>query len=183
MKRCGWVDLKDEQMIKYHDNEWGNAVHDDDKLFEILSLEIMQSGLSWKTILHKRNYFREAFQNFVINQVKLMDNQVSTLLNNKHIIRNRLKIEAIINNAKIISNMQQVDGSFNDYLNTNLDELIKSKFQNRSYDSINAEKYLSLEMSKKMKKDGFKFIGPVVMHSFMQAVGTINGHEQFCDFR
>ncbi|MCK8624985.1 DNA-3-methyladenine glycosylase I [Apilactobacillus xinyiensis] len=173
MQRCAWVDLNDEQMILYHDSEWGKPVKDDDKLFEIMSLELMQSGLSWKTILHKRQAFRAAFSNFQINRVKLMGKDINNLLGNKQIVRNRLKIKAVINNAKVIYNMQANNLSFYDYLNRIFNK-------HMIIDDIDTT---SIKISKIMKKDGFKFIGPVMIRSFMQSIGVINEHDENCDFK
>lgn len=173
--RCAWVN-DNQLMQQYHDHEWGRPCHDDQKLFELLSLEMMQAGLSWQTVLNKRANFRKAFYNFDVNKVAKMDNQIGSLMQDAGIIRNHLKINAIINNAKIIQNL---DVSFNEYVWQFVDNKpIKHHYNNHK--QIPATDDLAKNMSKQMKKAGFKFAGPVIVYSFMQAAGLVNDHEENC---
>lgn len=175
INRCTWVN--DNQLMRqYHDHEWGRPCHDDQKLFELLSLEMMQAGLSWQTVLNKRANFRKAFYNFDINKVAKMDNQIDSLMQDASIIRNRLKINAIINNAKVIQNL---DTSFNDYVW----QFVDNKPINHHYSNhkqIPSTDDLAKNMSKQMKEADFKFAGPVIIYSFMQAAGLVNDHENRC---
>ncbi|TPR43929.1 DNA-3-methyladenine glycosylase I [Apilactobacillus micheneri] len=175
INRCAWVN-DNQLMQQYHDHEWGRPCHDDQKLFELLSLEMMQAGLSWQTVLNKRANFRKAFYNFDINKVSKMDNQIDLLMQDAGIIRNRLKINAIINNAKVIQNL---DTSFNDYVLQFVDNKpINHHFNNHK--QIPSTDNVAKNMSNQMKKDGFKFAGPIVIYSFMQAAGLVNDHEANC---
>ncbi|UQS84804.1 DNA-3-methyladenine glycosylase I [Apilactobacillus apisilvae] len=173
--RCGWVD-DNELMKQYHDNEWGRPCHNDRSLFELLSLEMMQAGLSWKTVLNKRVNFKNAFANFSINEVKNMTDQVDTLMQDKGIIRNQLKIKAVINNAQVIAGLPV---SFDEYIWKFVDnKTIKHNY--KSYKDIPSYDELADKISKQMKSDGFKFVGPVTIYSFMQAAGLVNDHETRC---
>lgn len=166
--------------IDYHDNEWGRPEHDDNKLFEMLLLESMQAGLSWITILKKREAFRAAFDSFNPNKIALYDEKkIEELMQNKGIIRNRLKIIAVINNANIFLEIQKKYGSF--------DKMIWSYVNNTpivgSWNEISdlpASTPLSDKISKDLKKMGFKFLGTTTIYAFMQAAGLVNDHIKAC---
>jgi DNA-3-methyladenine glycosylase I len=179
MQRCDWK-TSDELMLKYHDTEWGTPVHDDTKLFEFLTLDVFQAGLSWRTILHKREAFREAFHSFNIEKVASMtENDVATLLKNKAIIRNRLKIQATINNAHIVQEIQCEFGSFDSYLwKFSNYKTIHNNFEHTS--QTPATTPLSDEISKDMKKRGFKFAGSTIVYAIMQSIGMVNDHTINC---
>jgi len=177
--RCGWC-LGDDLYEAYHDNEWGKPVFDDPTLFEFLVLETFQAGLSWITILRKRENFREAFDNFdykVIssyNQVK-----IDSLLQNAGIIRNKLKINATVSNAKAYMIIQKEFGTFSKYLWGFIDgKPITNRVQH--YKEAPANTPLSDTISKDLKKRGFKFVGSTVTYAFMQAIGMVNDHEVTC---
>ena len=173
IKRCSWV-TDDEIYIKYHDEEWGVPTHDDHKLFEMLILESFQAGLSWITILKKRENFRKAFDNF--DYVKISeynDNKVNELRENEGIIRHKGKINATINNAKIFMKIQDEFGSFDSYIweFTN-GKIIKAEFK--------TESELSKTISKELKKRGMKFVGPTIIYSYLESIGIINNHQENC---
>lgn len=179
MKRCDWC-LGDELYIKYHDEEWGVPVHDDRTHFEFLVLESMQSGLSWLTILRKRENFRRAFAGFDPAKVAEYDEaKIAELLQNPGIIRNRRKIEAAINNAQRFLEIQREFGSFDKYIwgFTN-GEIITNHYE--SISEIPATSPLSDEISKDLKKRGFKFLGSVTIYAHLQATGIINDHINKC---
>ena len=167
-------------MKEYHDTEWGVPVHDDQILFEFLILEGAQAGLSWNTILQKRENFRRAFDNFDYNKIMLYgEKKVEELLNNPGIIRNRLKIVAAISNAKAILKVQKEFGSFDNYIWNFVDNNpIINKFI--SLEDLPSKTELSERISKDLKKRGFKFVGPTIIYSFMQAVGMTNDHTIDC---
>lgn len=175
MKRCSWP-ADDELMIKYHDEEWGVPLHDDRKLFEFLVLDGAQAGLSWKTILHRREGYRKAFHNFNPDKiVKYTKTDIQRLLNDKGIIRNRLKIEATIINAQKFLEVQDEFGSFDKYIWKFVDyRTIKNKFS--SLNKIPATSKESEIMSIELKKKGFRFVGPTICYAFMQASGMVNDH-------
>lgn len=179
-QRCSWVQPEDELSTSYHDCEWGVPVHDEKKHFEFLILEGAQAGLSWNTILRRRENYRKAFAGFDPKKVAKFDSQkVSELLNNEGIIRNKLKIEAAIINAKCFLEVQKEFGSFDNYIW----QFVKGKpIQNRfeSSKSLPAETELSKALSKDLKKRGFKFVGPTIMYAHMQAIGLVNDHSTDC---
>ncbi len=179
MKRCQWC-LSDPSYIRYHDEEWGRTLKDDQKLFEFLVLESMQAGLSWLTILKKRENFREAFANFDIEKVAKFDEEdVNILLQNPSIIRNKLKIRAAINNAQRILEIQREFSTFSNYIWSYVhNKPIINNFE--EIDQIPASTPLSDQISKDLKKRGFKFIGTTIIYSFMQAVGMVNDHVVDC---
>ncbi|MFX0021028.1 MAG: DNA-3-methyladenine glycosylase I [Candidatus Hermodarchaeota archaeon] len=179
VNRCRWAG-NDDQMIDYHDLEWGTPVHDDRLLFEFLILEGAQAGLSWSTILKKRENFRKAFDNFDYNKIAIYNKQrVEDLMENVGIIRNRLKIEALIKNAKAILKVQKEFGSFDKYIWKFVNyRTIDNKFKELS--ELPSKTEQSEEMSKDLKKRGFKFVGPTICYAFMQAVGMVNDHVQDC---
>ncbi|MCV0431389.1 DNA-3-methyladenine glycosylase I [Nitrosopumilus sp.] len=177
-KRCTWA--QDEPNIKYHDNEWGRPQHDDKKLFEFLILEGAQAGLSWTTILNRRDGYRKAFSNFEPKKVsKFTQKHVDKLLQDESIIRNKLKINSAINNATQFLKIQDECGSFDRYLWGFVNyKPIKNKFKNH-YD-LPASTEISEKLSKDLKKRGFNFVGPTICYALMQAVGMVNDHTSDC---
>jgi DNA-3-methyladenine glycosylase I len=179
MIRCDWANSNELEM-QYHDNEWGIAVHDDKMLFEILSLESAQSGLSWLTILKKRPGYRKAFANFDLHKVsKYSDKEVDKLLHNPDIVRHKLKILATIENAKQIISVQQQYGSFDNYIWSFVNSKEQANLWHNQSD-VPSSTIESITMSKELKKRGFKFIGPTTCYSFMQASGMVNDHIVSC---
>lgn len=177
--RCEWPGT-DERMIHYHDHEWGVPVHDDQKHFEFLILDAFQAGLSWKTILHRRDGFRKAFANFDVNKVaRYTDKHVKKLMNDEGIIRNRLKITGTIKNAKAFIEIQKEFGSFNAYIWQFTDfKTINGK--RKSISDIPATSPESDAMSKALKKRGFTFVGSTICYAYMQAAGMVNDHTTRC---
>lgn len=172
--RCRWANPKNERYIRYHDEEWGVPEHDDGKLFEMLILECFQAGLSWECVLNKRDAFREAFDNFDLDKICAYDeDKLEELRNNPGIIRNRLKIQAAVTNARVIRNIKAEYGSFSDYLWHWTDG-------KTIYESGLASSPLSDKISKDLKKRGMKFVGTTVIYAYLQAVGVINSHEDVC---
>ncbi|TCP31739.1 DNA-3-methyladenine glycosylase I [Scopulibacillus darangshiensis] len=181
MKRCEWV--TDEPIyISYHDKEWGRPLYDSDKLFEMLCLEGMQAGLSWITILKRRENYRQAFDHFQADVIaKYTEEKVNQLLQDKGIIRNRRKIEAIINNAKVYLEVRKEYGNFSDYIWSFVDgKPIINAYE--KHEDVPAFTELSKAMSKDLKKRGFKFVGETICYAFMQASGMVNDHliDCFC---
>ena len=177
--RCEWC-LGDVLYQHYHDQEWGVAVHDEHKLFEFLTLEGAQAGLSWLTILRKRENYRLAFDGFNPHKIASYDQEkVDELMNNSGIIRNRLKIESTIKNAKAFILVQKEFGSFDRYIWNFVDgQTVHNKF--KSLKEIPAETAISKIISKDMKKRGFNFVGPTIIYSHMQATGMVNDHLVNC---
>ena len=174
MKRCAWCNLNNEIYVNYHDKEWGVLRLDDAYLFEMLILELFQAGLSFECILNKREYFKEAYDNFDVNKVSLYDeNKINKLMNNKNIIRNKRKIEASINNAKIFNNIKDEYGSFYNYLKTFTNDKV-------IYENDKTTSKLSDAISSDLKSRGMKFIGSVIIYSYLQAIGIINSHDDSC---
>ena len=178
--RCGWVPAGDKRYADYHDNEWGKPVFDDHVLFEFLVLESFQAGLSWHTILKKRENFRLAYDGFNYEKIaKYDDKKIATLIQNEGIIRHRGKIEATINNAQRFMEIQQEFGSFSAFLWRYTDNLpIKNEWKTLA--EVPAKTPLSDQISKDLKKRGFKFLGSTTMYAYMQAVGLVNDHLQDC---
>ncbi len=177
MKRCSWADEKYEIYVKYHDEEWGVPKYDDHELFELLVLESFQAGLSWITVLKKREAFRKAYDNFELEKVINYDSQkVEELLTNKDIIRSRNKIESSINNAKIFKKIQEEFGSFSNYIWGFTDNKI---IKNTTGEQIISTP-LSDKISKDLKKRGMKYVGTVIIYSFLQAAGIVDNHEKTC---
>ena len=178
-QRCPWPS-DDKLMIKYHDNEWGVPVHNDRKLFEFLILEGFQAGLSWRTILHKRENFRKAFDNFDFNKVaKYNKRKINSLLKNEGIIRNKLKIEAAITNAKAFLQVRKEFGTFDKYIWSFVNvKQIQNKF--KSLKELPAKKKLSDKISDDLKKRGFKFVGSTIVYAHMQATGMVNNNLITC---
>jgi DNA-3-methyladenine glycosylase I len=177
--RCGWC-LGSEEYKAYHDTEWGIPVHDDTKLFEFLTLEGAQAGLSWSTILKKREGYRKAFANFDPKNVsKFTDAQIEKILLRPDIVRNRLKVTSTVTNAKLFLEVQKEFGSFDRYIWSFVDgKPIQNKRQ--SLKEIPASTPISDAMSKDLKKRGFKFVGTTIMYAFMQACGLVNDHVADC---
>lgn len=179
MRRCPWCG-KDGLMVKYHDEEWGVPVHDDRKLFEFLILEGAQAGLSWSTVLKKRENYRKAFDNFDYKKIaKYTQKDVERLLKNEGIIRNRLKISSAIINAQKFLEIQKEFGSFDKYIwqFTN-GRVIKNKLKElKDYPATSPE---SDAMSKDLKRRGFKFVGSTICYAHMQATGMVNDHSIDC---
>ena len=177
-KRCEWA--KNEPNLTYHDAEWGVPQHDDRKLFEFLILEGAQAGLSWTTILNRRNGYREAFYNFDVNLVsKFNQKDIEKLMQNTSIIRNKLKITSAINNAKQFLKIQKQFGTFDKYLWGFVNyKPIKNKF--KTYSDLPAYTELSEKLSTDLKKHGFTFVGPKISYAFMQAIGMVNDHTANC---
>lgn len=182
-KRCTWVKLTNPLYIAYHDQEWGKPLHNEHDLFELLCMETYQAGLSWETILNKRQAFREAFHGYDLNKVATMlDAELDEILQNPNVIRNRLKIYATRANAQAFLQVQKDFGSFDHYLwswvnFTPLDNSVKD------YRQAPAKTDLSEKLSKDMKKRGFKFTGPVCVYSYLQAAGLVNDHENSCHWK
>ena len=177
MKRCFWVDEKSEIYVKYHDEEWGVPNHNDRDLFELLILEGFQAGLSWITVLKKREAFRKAFDNFDVTKVSEYDEEkINALLENKDIIRSRGKITAAINNAKIFIEIQKDFGSFSNYIWGFTD----NKVIKNTTGEIPVKTELSDMVSKDLKKRGMKYTGSVIIYSYLQAIGVVNDHDINC---
>ncbi|WP_372883267.1 DNA-3-methyladenine glycosylase I [Psychromonas sp.] len=178
-RRCQWC-TEDPLYIAYHDHEWGVPVHDDRLLFEFIVLEGAQAGLSWLTILKKRENYREAFADFDYIQVaNYGQDDVERLLENAGIVRNRLKIESAIKNARGVINIQAEFGSLSDYLWGFVDHIAKQNAWH-SIAALPAKTEISERMSKELKKRGFNFVGPTICYSLMQAVGLVNDHTTDC---
>jgi len=177
--RCSWCE-KDDLYRNYHDKEWGNPVYDDATLFEFLVLETFQAGLSWYTILKKRENFRIAFDNFDYKKVaRYNENKVQELLQDSGIIRNKLKVRGTINNAIVFMNVQNEFGSFSKYIwgftdGKSIDNTPKT------LKDVPAMTELSNKLSKDLKKRGFKFVGSTVVYALMQATGMVNDHVEDC---
>ncbi|MGT2935587.1 DNA-3-methyladenine glycosylase I [Streptococcus castoreus] len=183
MKRCSWVPENNQLYCDYHDFEWGRPLHDDRDLFELLCLESYQSGLSWLTVLKKRQAFKTVFHNYDIAAVAAFtQEEMADALQNTAIIRHRLKLEATINNAAAVLKIQKEFGSFSAYLwdfigGKPIDNLVNQEYP------ILSPNDLSVKLAKDLKKRGFKFLGPTTVYSFMQASGLVNDHEEDCAFK
>lgn len=177
--RCSWCG-NDPLYVDYHDEEWGVPVYDDDTFFEFLILETFQAGLSWITVLRKRENFRKAFDNFDYKKIaKYNEVKYESLLEDAGIIRNKLKIKATISNAQMFIEVQKEFGSFSKYIWAFVNEKpIKNNFKNLK--EVPATTPLSDKISKDLKKRGFKFVGSTVVYAFMQATGMVNDHIVDC---
>ena len=174
MKRCKWCNENNPLYVEYHDYEWGVLNIDDKYLYEMLILESFQAGLSWECVLNKREAFRIAYDNFDIDKViKYSDDKFNSLINNKDIIRNKLKIKASINNSIIFKSIQEEYRSFYKYLCIYWDGNIIYEFDKTTNE-------LSDLISKDLYKRGMRFVGSVIIYSYLQAVGIINSHEDEC---
>lgn len=178
MNRCDWA--KNELAIKYHDEEWGVPVHDDRTLFEFLILEGAQAGLSWDTVLKKRENYRAAFDNFDAEKIaKYDDKKCAELLENEGIIRNRLKIASAVRNSKCFLQVREEFGTFDSYIWGFVDgKPLKNSWENMR--QVPAATAVSDAMSKDLKKRGFNFVGSTIMYAFMQATGMVNDHISSC---
>lgn len=176
-KRCFWVDEKSEIYVKYHDEEWGVPKHDDKELFELLILESFQAGLAWITVLKKREAFREAFDGFDVDKVAHYgEDKILELLGNEKIIRSRGKISAAINNAKIFIEIQKEFGSFSNYIWGFTD----NKVIKNTSGILPASTPLSDRISKDLKKRGMKYMGTIIVYSYLQAIGVVDDHDKDC---
>ncbi|MBP3384092.1 MAG: DNA-3-methyladenine glycosylase I [Firmicutes bacterium] len=173
-KRCVWCNVNNPVYVDYHDNEWGVPCHDDHALFELLILEGFQAGLSWETILNKRENFRAAFDGFDLDKVAgYGQEKIDELLQDKGIVRNRRKVNAAVKNANVFKEIQSEFGSFSDYIwGWTNGEII---YEN---DKVTSE--LSDKISKDLKKRGMTFVGSTIIYSYLQATGVINSHEDGC---
>lgn len=182
MNRCSWCG-DDPLYVQYHDEEWGKPVHDDRTHFEFLVLESAQAGLSWITILRKREAYREAFAQFDPEKVaRFTQADVERLLQNPGIVRNRRKIEAAIKNAQAFLAVQEEFGSFDTYIWSYVNgKPLVGNWQDEA--EVPAKTALSVQLSKDMKKRGFSFLGPVILYAHLQAVGVVNDHIQACAFK
>ena len=177
MKRCSWVNLDNKKYIEYHDNEWGVLRTDDNYLFEMLILEGFQAGLSWECILNKRDAFRKAFDNFDPVKIACYDeDKINSLINNKDIVRNKLKIRASINNARIFLSILDEYHNFYNYLKT----FTNGKIIKNCDDCFKTTNELSDKISDDLKRRGMKFVGSVIIYSYLQAIGVIDDHEIGC---
>lgn len=174
MNRCKWCNLENKKYVEYHDNEWGIPNFSDEYLLEMLILESFQAGLSWECILNKRENFRKSYDNFELDKICSYDlNKQKELLDNKGIIRNKLKIKASINNAKIFKEIKNEYQTFYNYLKQYTNGKI-------IYELNRTSSELSDEISKDLKKRGMKFVGTTIIYSYLQAIGIINSHEKDC---
>ncbi len=178
-KKCKWA-TKHPLEEKYHDEEWGVPIYDDRLLFEFLILEGAQAGLSWTTVLVKREHYREVFDNFDVNKIVHYDqNKIDELLADEGIIRNKLKVNSVVTNAKAFLEIQKEYGSFSKFIWDFVDgKPIKNKWDN--FEDIPTKTEISDLMSKTLKKKGFKFVGTTICYAFMQAVGMVNDHTTDC---
>lgn len=175
MQRCSWVNLKNEKYIYYHDVIWGVPNHNDQELFEYLTLEIFQAGLTWEAILNKQEYFKTAFDDFDIEKIKQYDEEkIEELLKNKNIIRNRRKILATINNAKIFSDIQTQYGSFDKYI------WGFTNYKQKQYKKFHTDSALSKKIANDLKGKGMQFIGSTIIYSYLEAIGILDNHEKCC---
>lgn len=174
MKRCKWCNLKNEKYVEYHDNEWCKPNFNDKYLFEMLILESFQAGLSWECVLNKREAFEKAYDNFDIEKIVNYDEtKILELSENKNIIRNKLKIKASINNAKVFKNIKEEYQTFYNYLKSYTNDKI-------IYENDKTTSPLSDAISKDLIKRGMKFVGTTIIYSYLQAIGVINSHEDDC---
>ncbi len=174
MKRCKWCNLNNKKYIEYHDNEWCKLNTKEKYLFEMLILESFQAGLSWECVLNKREYFKEAYDNFDIDKIiNYNDKKINELINNKNIIRNKLKIKASITNAIIFKEIEKEYTSFYNYLTT----FTKNKIY---YEIDKTSSELSDNISKDLIKRGMKFVGTKIIYSYLQAIGIIYSHDKEC---
>ncbi len=174
MQRCKWCNLDNPLYVKYHDEEWGEPTYDDKDLFELLILESFQAGLSWECVLNKRENFRHAYDNFDIDKIVCYDEaKINELKENKGIIRNKLKIKASINNAKIFKKIEKEYGSFSKYI---------WGFTNNKiiYEIGKTSSELSDQISKDLKKKGMNFVGTTIIYAYLQAIGIVNSHDEKC---
>ncbi len=179
-KRCGWVKLNDPLYIAYHDNEWGKPLHGNRELFELLALETQQAGLSWQTILHKREGYRKAFKNFDLEYcANLSDEALEAILAQGEVLRNRAKIFSVRDNAKAALQIIKEFGSLSEYFWRGKTPI---KHSIKHYKDAPTRNECSDELAKDMKNRGFKFVGSVTLYAFLQSAGIFNDHEDDCAF-
>lgn len=179
-KRCRWVNLENADYVRYHDKEWGRPVHDDRLLFEMLTLEGAQAGLSWSTILKKREGYRRAFANFDVRKVSRFDaKKKKALMADPNIVRNRLKIDSTVTNAHAFMEVQREFGSFDRYLWSFVNNRPVVN-RPKAMSSLPARTELSDRISKDLKKRGFRFVGSTIVYAYLQAVGLVNDHFKDC---
>lgn len=172
--RCFWANPQNKRYVRYHDEEWGRPTHDDQALFELLTLECFQAGLSWECVLNKRDGFRRAFADFDLDRVcDFTEAEIDRLMKDPEIIRHRRKIEAAVNNARVFREIAREYGNFAEYLWQWTDGKI-------IYDPVSATSPLSDDASKDLKKRGMKFVGSTTIQSYLQSVGIINAHQPGC---
>ncbi len=181
LHRCHWV-TEDSLYIQYHDKEWGVPLYDNQKLFAMLNLEGQQAGLSWITVLRKREHYHRCFFNFDPKKIiQLKESAIEKLLQDSGLIRNRLKLNAIIKNAHAYMNLQKSGEDFSKFLWSFVDHKPMLMAKNKKIQMLATER--SIEMSKALKKLGFTFVGPTICYAFMQAVGMINQHDDHCYYQ
>ncbi len=175
--RCKWCNEKNKKYVEYHDKEWGILNTEDKYLFEMLILESFQAGLSWECVLNKREAFRKSYDNFAIDKIiNYDDKKIEELINNKDIIRNKLKIRASINNAKIFKQISEEYKGFYNYLKTfTKGDVI--------YENDKTTSNLSDNISQDLQKRGMRFVGSTIIYSYLQAIGVINSHDDACDYK
>ena len=175
--RCKWCNEKNKKYVEYHDKEWGILNTEDKYLFEMLILESFQAGLSWECVLNKREAFRKSYDNFAIDKIiNYDDRKIEELINNKDIIRNKLKIKSSINNAKIFKQISEEYKGFYNYLKTfTKGDVI--------YENDKTTSNLSDNISQDLQKRGMKFVGSTIIYSYLQAIGVINSHDDTCDYK
>lgn len=175
--RCKWCNEKNKKYVEYHDKEWGILNTEDKYLFEMLILESFQAGLSWECVLNKREAFRKSYDNFAIDKIiNYDDRKIEELINNKDIIRNKLKIKFSINNAKIFKKISEEYKGFYNYLKTfTKGDVI--------YENDKTTSNLSDNISQDLQKRGMKFVGSTIIYSYLQAIGVINSHDDTCDYK
>ncbi len=175
--RCKWCNEKNKKYVEYHDKEWGILNTEDKYLFEMLILESFQAGLSWECVLNKREAFRKSYDNFAIDKIiNYDDRKIEELINNKDIIRNKLKIKSSINNAKIFKKISEEYKGFYNYLKTfTKGDVI--------YENDKTTSNLSDNISQDLQKRGMKFVGSTIIYSYLQAIGIINSHDDTCDYK
>ena len=182
-ERCPWVNLRNPLYVEYHDREWGRPVHDDRRHFEMLTLEAAQAGLSWETVLKKRDGYREAFAQFDPVKVKRFSRaKIDKLLENPGIVRNRLKVESVVANAALFLDVQAEFGSFDAYVR----RFVAGKprrSQLRTLDDYPSRTVEGDTLSKDLKQRGFRFVGPTIVYAYMQAVGLVDDHTVNCFVR
>ena len=179
-KRCRWVNPQNELYVRYHDEEWGVPVHDDAVLFEMLILEGAQAGLSWETVLKKRENYRKAFKGFDPKKVAcLTDEYQASLLANEGIVRNRLKIKAAVSNAKAFLEIQREFGSFDRYI-WGFVNFVPVNENHKTIETIPTKNEISDGISKDLKKRGMSFVGSTIIYAYMQAIGMVNAHTTDC---
>lgn len=180
MKRCAWVKEDEPLYVKYHDEEWGRPVHDDRLLFEMLCLEGAQAGLSWWTILQKRENYRKAFDFFEAEKIiHYPEEKIQELLDNPGIVRNRLKVNSVVKNAKAFLEIREEFGSFDQFI-WGFTDYTTLHNDWKSIKEVPATSPISDLMSKELKKRGFSFVGSTICYSYMQAVGMVNDHTMDC---